>query len=94
MLEEGEILKTWQMELPPDQVPQTVAPIQDHRLIYLDYEGEISNNRGVVKIWDRGTYEFKYSDEVNWVIYFHGSILNGNYLLHKINDTSWYWAFR
>jgi len=91
MLEEGETLKTWQMELPPDQVPQTVAQIQDHRLIYLEYEGEISNNRGVVKIWDKGLFEIKHSDETIWEIFLKGTILNGNYLLYRIHDNTWKW---
>jgi len=33
----------------------------DHRKIYLDYEGEISNNRGSIKIVWRGFYRNKKS---------------------------------
>jgi hypothetical protein len=34
---------------------------QDHRKIYLDYEGEISNNRGSIKIVWKGIYRNKKS---------------------------------
>ena len=56
LLEQGETLKTWRLENPSFQVPQTAKQIQDHRKIYLDYEGEVSGGRGTVKIWDTGAY--------------------------------------
>jgi hypothetical protein len=31
--------------------------LPDHRLIYLDYEGPISGDRGSVTRWDGGTFE-------------------------------------
>jgi hypothetical protein len=31
--------------------------VKDHRLTYLDYEGEVSGKRGSVTAWDTGTYE-------------------------------------
>ena len=34
-----------------------VTPLSDHRLVYLDYEGPVSNNRGFVKRLDFGTYQ-------------------------------------
>ena len=36
----------------------SVEPIGDHRLLYLDYEGPVSGNRGTVKCWDAGTFEW------------------------------------
>jgi len=35
-----------------------------HRPIYLDFEGKISNNRGRVRIFKKGVYEYLNSDEV------------------------------
>jgi len=35
-----------------------------HRYIYLDFEGKISNNRGRVRIFKKGVYEYSNSDEV------------------------------
>src|SRR5262245_22157335 len=65
MLETGAALRTWRLANPPvtpegpvaTGPPIAVVPLGDHRLDYLDYEGPVSGNRGVVKRWDRGDYE-------------------------------------
>ncbi len=59
MFEEENVLKTYQLK----DIQKLIngekilgKNIQDHRIIYLDYEGEISGNRGYVKIFDKGFY--------------------------------------
>ena len=57
MLEHGEVLRTWAIDAPivaGQDLPARALP--DHRRIYLDYEGEISGNRGQVRRVDTGTY--------------------------------------
>ncbi len=47
MLEHGEVLRTWAIDSPivaGQDLPARALP--DHRRIYLEYEGEISGNRG------------------------------------------------
>jgi hypothetical protein len=56
MLEQGDTLKTWRLSNTAFLVSQVARQIKDHRKTYLDYEGEISGDRGRVKIWDTGTY--------------------------------------
>jgi hypothetical protein len=56
MLEHGDGLKTWRLVNTAFQTFQVARQIKDHRKTYLDYEGEISGDRGRVKIWDTGTY--------------------------------------
>ncbi|MFN7182188.1 MAG: DNA polymerase ligase N-terminal domain-containing protein [Planctomycetota bacterium] len=60
MFEENNVLRTFQIDR-IDNLLEGVKVlgknIQDHRLIYLDYEGEISGNRGYVKIFDKGYYQ-------------------------------------
>lgn len=56
LLEQGETLKTWRLDSPSFQTPQAAKQIKDHRRLYLDFEGEITGGRGVVKVWDTGTY--------------------------------------
>jgi hypothetical protein len=56
MLEHGEGLRTWRLVNTAFQVFQVARQIKDHRKSYLDFEGEVSNERGRVKIWDTGTY--------------------------------------
>jgi hypothetical protein len=59
MLEDGAILKTWRLPAPPEVglVLQATA-IGDHRRDYLDHEGPLTGNRGQVKRWDGGTFEW------------------------------------
>ena len=57
MVEQGGVLWTWQLDLPPDRWrigPVAARRIGDHRLAYLDYEGPISGNRGRCRIVARG----------------------------------------
>jgi hypothetical protein len=57
MLEVDGVLRTWKLSAPPrvdEPMPATAS--FDHRLMYLDYEGPVSGNRGSVVIWDRGTF--------------------------------------
>jgi hypothetical protein len=58
MLESGAVLRTWALPEPPSPGCElTAEELPDHRLAYLDYEGQISGDRGHVKRWDAGTYE-------------------------------------
>jgi hypothetical protein len=58
MLESGGVLRTWALAEPP-VVGRVIEAEQlpDHRLAYLDYEGEVSGGRGSVTRWDYGTCE-------------------------------------
>ncbi|MDR0327404.1 MAG: hypothetical protein LBI05_03810 [Planctomycetaceae bacterium] len=60
MLETDSALTTW--SIPPQCPPGisftcTATPLPDHRKHYLDYEGEVTGNRGVVSRVDAGNYE-------------------------------------
>ncbi|MGC3969442.1 MAG: DNA polymerase ligase N-terminal domain-containing protein [Pirellulales bacterium] len=58
MLETTGVLRTWALVEPPDRAePQAAEALPDHRLAYLEIEGEISGGRGFVTRWDEGTYE-------------------------------------
>jgi len=57
MLERGPTLRTWALDaLPADGCEQPARALPDHRLIYLDFEGEISGGRGSVRRVDGGEY--------------------------------------
>ena len=59
MLEQGTALATWALAELPIAGGEAVAAerLPDHRLDYLDYEGEVSGARGRVVRVDRGTYK-------------------------------------
>jgi hypothetical protein len=57
MLEVGDVLRTWAIDEPI--VPGRDLParaLDDHRKIYLEYEGEVGGDRGWVRRVDKGTY--------------------------------------
>ena len=59
MLEAGEALRTWALAAEPawgDPIEGDALP--DHRLAYLDFEGEVSGGRGVVSRWDGGAFRW------------------------------------
>lgn len=58
LLERDGVLKTWALDgVPAPGVERIARPLPDHRLIYLDYEGPISGDRGSVRRVDGGGYE-------------------------------------
>ncbi len=60
MLEAEGALSTWSIsprEIPVRSFRCFVTKLPDHRLAYLDYEGEVSGGRGSVRRVDSGTYE-------------------------------------
>lgn len=58
-LEEGDVLRAFRLEQPPAPGGTFEAErINDHRLIYLEYEGPLSGGRGEVRQWDAGQFEW------------------------------------
>jgi len=77
-------LWTWRLLCEPDSALEiTCERLPDHRRRYLDYEGQVSGDRGIVTRWDSGTYRLV-SAEPNFVIELCGQRLSG---LVVIEDT-------
>ena len=61
MLERADALVTFSCPTPPEdleRLPTLVHHLGDHRLAYLEHEGQVSNDRGWCKIHDRGTFDW------------------------------------
>lgn len=56
-LEHGRALKTWRIGSTSFSSPQQAVAAEDHRPKYLDYEGDLTEGRGRVEIWDTGEYQ-------------------------------------
>jgi hypothetical protein len=90
MLEAGAVLRTWRLP----QVPETGKTLRaeasfDHRVIYLDYEGPISGNRGHVSRWDWGSFTLQFDSTDRIVLHFSGQRLQGTAELVRDIDGSW-----
>ncbi len=94
LLETGPVLRTWTLRQPPDP-GLTIAcdALPDHRPMYLDYEGPLSDNRGSVTRWDRGAYEIHQQSDTQLVIDFCGEKLTGRATLERSPDDPRRWWF-
>ena len=60
LLENGDHALCWRLlRNPCCGEPIAAEALEPHRLLYLDYEGAVSNDRGVVERVDFGTYQIK-----------------------------------
>lgn len=83
------VCRTWRLLTPPDQ-PRVEAgcvaePIADHRLVYLDYEGPVSGNRGHVRQWDAGTWELLSETPSETVFVLRGRRLHGRCRIRTVS---------
>src|SRR5262245_1840233 len=89
MLEREGVLRTWRLtEAPVGPAPVAAEALFDHRLVYLDYEGPVSGNRGVVRRWDRGTYSLLNEND-GLTLRLDGEQLTGIFRLHQTGQTEW-----
>jgi len=93
LIETGPACRTWRLRLSPDTPgPIAAEPLADHRLMYLDYEGPVSGNRGEVAQWDAGEYNGSTSG-TDLDLTIRGRRLNGTVrLLERSGD--WTWEFK
>jgi hypothetical protein len=98
MLEHGDVLRTWAIDAPvvPDaDLPARALP--DHRRIYLEYQGEISGNRGVVRRVAEGFYTAEVWEEGRVRVRLHGTQLVGDVEIRQVvpgSDGEMTWVFR
>lgn len=100
MLEQEGVLKTWRLPVAPEIDPATddttidliAEALPDHRIAYLEYEGPVSENRGEVKRWDRGSMTIlEYADDT-LVALLTGEELAGRVTLKKTDQEN-QWTF-
>jgi hypothetical protein len=95
MLESGDLLHTWALASQPQpDHPIEAERLPDHRLIYLDYEGPLTGQRGVVSRWDAGWYEVANRSDVELWIVLRGRKLNGPACLRASPPPPQRWTIR
>jgi hypothetical protein len=81
-------LATWRSPVWPINGPTTLTQLPDHRRQYLDYEGEISSNRGRVRRITTGTCSIANQPDGSTLIQFdHNSF--AHIILRKIDAGLW-----
>lgn len=91
MLEAGQSLRTWRLHDEP--VPGTTTSAEslpDHRPCYLDYEGPVRGDRGMVSQWDRGCYAILRQTDTSLQVTLAGRRLQGELRLCRTGpDPHW-----
>jgi hypothetical protein len=94
LLEMGAGLRTWALPQPPESgVEMVCRALPDHRLVYLDYEGPVSGERGSVRRWERGTYRLDRQSDRELTVELSGEKLSGRAVLRKLPGESGRWRF-
>ena len=88
MLEEGEALLTFSFEEFPSP-GMSCKSLFDHRLDYLDYEGEISGGRGSVRRVESGSFDCSRHLPDCIHVSLRGSRLAGDYRIIQGDDDGW-----
>ena len=84
LLEAGDVLRAWRLLEEPDVGEESPAEANfDHRLIYLDFEGPLTGDRGRAVRWDTGTFEWIVNGEGRVVVELAGGELTGQAILEK-----------
>ena len=91
MLEQGEVLLTWQLLRDPTDpagYPIPARRIGDHRKAYLTYEGPLTGDRGTVRRVEAGTVTFLQVGSDRWEFMLHGRLLSGSFQL-TLHGITW-----
>jgi hypothetical protein len=92
MLEWGDALRTWAAaELPEAGIELSAQELAPHRLAYLDYEGEVSGDRGSVTRIAWGEYELFESSPVVIRVHLRGARVSGSLELSKAEAETSHW---
>ena len=89
-LEAGDALRAW--KLPADfslDNPATILPNAPHRRLYLDFEGELTGDRGSVLCWDRGEFQWMEESPELFRANFAGQRLSGVYEWITAASSTW-----
>jgi hypothetical protein len=89
VFEHAGVLRTWATEKLPTLSEAVIAErLADHRLAYLDYDGEISGGRGRVSRVEEGHYDVIEETESNLVLRIRGAKLTGTLTLTALTGDS------
>ncbi len=90
LVQRGEVLRSWRLLESPDRwrsaadsMVLSAEAIADHRLMYIDYEGPVSRERGSVARWDHGHVEWLVDSESTVRLRLSGSQLVGELTLDR-----------
>jgi hypothetical protein len=97
MIDAGDSLATWKCPQPPESAingERVCVRLEDHRRLYLDYEGPISGGRGEARQYDQGTCMVHQRTASRWELSFRGQRLIGRFALEPLPAGGDQWRLR
>lgn len=90
LLEYGPACRTWRLEAAlTDDVDIPAEASADHRVMYLDYSGPVSGNRGHVVRVDRGNCVWLTATDDLVVVVISGGVWSGRLEIRRRDDNGW-----
>ncbi len=96
MMEAEGALWTWALSQDPREYSISGARrLPDHREVYLEYEGPLTDHRGTVWRVDWGRYTWLTRQDALVVVQLHGRLFHGTAALTRDPGTldGWHWEF-
>ena len=92
LLENGDACRAWRLPTAPDSMWNEITAEErpDHRLMYLDYEGPVSGQRGTVTRWDHGTFEWQLNQAELCEVRLNGNRWRGIVRVERDDGGNWH----
>jgi hypothetical protein len=85
----GSALATWRSDVWPIDTRVALTRLRDHRRFYLDYEGDLSDQRGTVIRVAEGNFQLEIGENSVWTIRIVSGATPQVLVLRQINDQHW-----
>ncbi len=91
LLENGDACRTWRLLVSPasQDRPIMAEELNDHRKMYLGYEGPVGNDRGTVTQWDAGTFDWVRNERDFCEVALSGHRWKGIVILRRMDARKW-----
>lgn len=92
LLESDEACRTWRLLDDPENHGSVVAEaLAPHRLLYLDYEGPVSGDRGAVTRIDSGPFDWLIDQADLVEVALSGARIKSRVQIRRISGNEWVW---
>lgn len=81
----GSPLATWRCPVWPITERTQLTRLKDHRLLYLDFEGQLTGNRGSVHRIEAGICQLDIGPDAQWTL----QLVHRRLTLAALNSTDW-----
>ena len=85
----GSMLATWRFPHWPSDTPAQITRLRDHRRLYLEYEGTLTDQRGSVHRVADGTCSVDIGESSVWTIKLLSGCPPQTLIFRKIEDQQW-----